>query len=443
MAVGGTVTEARTGVETESRAAAVRATRLLETGPEAAFDRLCSLAATILDAPMTYMTVVDDVRSFLKGAPDPAAICGPEGTFEVPVREAACQFVVDGGEEVVVNDTATDPRLRDLVQIKAFGARAWVGVPILDPDGYVLGNMCAMDGRVREWTPAHLDSLRTLAAAANDAIALRLAARDLQNYADHSAELAETLQQSLLPMHPPHVPGMTIATRFSPGGTGVEVLGDFYDVVPLQNGFGVVIGDVCGKGAPAARTTAMARSAVRTAAHSEPDPAVVLDTVHEVLLSWFGAGRSFVTAIYATFTRHGAGWTVEIAGAGHPPAFVRRADGRVEQRPGGGRVLGLTTEHPTAVDVVELHPGDALVLYTDGITEARDPAGTQFDEPGVADALRLLGDQVPEADEIADGLVLAAGRHAQVANADDVAVVVVRVEPVAVSVRPAVARRLP
>ena len=207
------MTEARTGVETESRAAAVRATRLLETGPEAAFDRLCSLAATILDAPMTYMTVVDDVRSFLKGAPDSAAISGPEGTFEVPAREAACQLVVDSGEEILVGDTAADMRLRDLVQIKAFGARSWIGVPILDPDGYVLGNLCAMDSQVREWTAGHLESMRTLAAAANDAIALRLAARDLQNYADHAAELAETLQQSLLPMHPPHVPGMTIATR--------------------------------------------------------------------------------------------------------------------------------------------------------------------------------------------------------------------------------------
>jgi phosphoserine phosphatase RsbU/P len=427
------VTETRIGVESESRAAAVRATRLLETGPEAAFNRLCSLAATILDAPLTYMTVVDDVRSFLKGAPDPAAVCGPDGTFEVPVREAACQVVVDSGEEVVIGDTAADPRVRDLVQIKEFGARAWIGVPILDPDGYVLGNLCAMDGRVREWTPSHLDSLRTLAAAANDAIALRLAARDLRTYADHAAELAETLQQSLLPMHPPHVPGTTIAARFSPGGTGVEVLGDFYDVVPLplQDGFGVVIGDVCGKGPVAARTTAMARSAVRTAALSEPDPAAVLDTVNQVLLSWFGAGRSFVTAIYATFTRAGTGWTVTIAGAGHPPAFVRRAGGRVEQRPGGGRVLGLTVEHPTAIDVVDLQPGDALVLYTDGITEARDPAGDQFDEPGVARALAGVTDRVPEADEIAEGVVTAAQLHTRASNADDVAVVVVRVDPVA------------
>jgi serine phosphatase RsbU (regulator of sigma subunit) len=191
-----------------------------------------------------------------------------------------------------------------------------------------------------------------------------------------------------------------------------------------------VIGDVCGKGATAARTTAMARSAVRTAAHSEPDPAVVLDTVNEVLLSWFGAGRSFVTAIYATFTRHGSGWTVAIAGAGHPPAFVRRGDGSVEQRPGGGRVLGLTVEHPTATDVVDLHPGDALVLYTDGITEARDRAGTQFDEPGVADALGGVRDRVVEADAIADGLVTAAQLHTGAPNADDAAVVVVRVDPV-------------
>ena len=417
----------RTGVETESRAAAVRATRLLATGPEESFDRLCSLAATILDAPMTYLTVVDEVRSFLKGAPDSAALCGPDGTFEVPAREAACQVVVDRGEEVVATDTAADPLLRDLVQIKEFGARAWLGVPIFDPDGYVLGNMCAMDTRVRDWTALELGSMRTLAAAANDAIALRLAAQDLQHYAEETAELAETLQQSLLPAHAPDIPGMAIATRFSPGGSGVDVLGDFYDVVPLEGGFGVVIGDVCGKGAPAARTTAMARSAVRTAAHSEPAPAIVLDTVNEVLLSWFGAGRSFVTAIFATFTRDGEGWTVEIAGAGHPPAFVRRADGAVEQRPGGGRVLGLTVEHPSAIDVVDLRPGDALVLYTDGITEARDPAGVQFDEAGVAHALGVPGEVGLDAEDIADLVVSGARRHAGATNADDAAVVVLHV----------------
>lgn len=223
--------DGRTGVGTASRAAAVRATRLLEIGPEPAFDRLCRLAATILDAPLAYRTVVDDVRSFLKGAPDSAALCGPDGTFSAPARETACQLVVDSGQEVVSSDTAADPRLRDLVRIKAFGARAWPGVPVLDPDGYVLGNMCAIDFHVREWTAADLDAMRTLAAAANDAIGLRLAAEDLAHYAEETAELAEILQESLPPAHAPQVPGMAIANRFSPGGTGVDVLGDFYDVV--------------------------------------------------------------------------------------------------------------------------------------------------------------------------------------------------------------------
>jgi serine phosphatase RsbU (regulator of sigma subunit) len=406
----------------------VRATRLLETGPEESFDRLCTLATTLLDAPMAYLTVVDEVRSFLKGAPDSAALCGPDGTLQVPAREAACQVIVDSGAEIAVEDTAADPRLRDLAQIRAFGARAGIGVPIHDHDGNVLGNLCAMDGRVRPWSAAHLESLRTLAAAANDAIALRLAARDLQTYARRSAELAETLQESLLPLRPPRIPGIAIATRFAPGGTGVEVLGDFYDVVPIPDGFGLVIGDVCGKGAPAARTTAMARSAVRTAAHSERDPATVLGTVNEVLLSWFGAGRSFVTAVYATFTRNTTGWTAVIAGAGHPPAFVRRGGGTVEQRPGGGRVLGLTAEHPTATDVVDLRPGDALVLYTDGITEARDPSGAQFDEPGVRHALGTVVDQGHDPERIADALVAAVHQHTGAStNADDAAVVVLQV----------------
>jgi serine phosphatase RsbU (regulator of sigma subunit) len=418
------VAEVLTGVETPGRAAAVRATRLLETGPEAAFDRLTSLAATILDTSITYLTVVDDVRSFLKGAPNSAVICGPTGTFEAPAREAACQLVIDSGGEVAVADTAADPRVRDLAQIKAFGAASWVGVPIVDPAGYVLGNFCAMDSRVREWTETDLEALRTLAAAVNDTIALRLAAQHLQDYAAESAELAETLQQSLVPAHIPRIPGMAIATRFSPGGSGVEVLGDFYDVVPVEGGFSVVIGDVCGKGAPAARTTAMARSAVRTAAHSEPDPATVLGTVNDVLLGWFGARRSFVTASYAVFTRTGSDWSVEIAGAGHPPGFVRRSEGTVEMLAGGGRVLGLTAEHPIAVETLTLHAGDALVLYTDGITEARDPSGNQLDEPGVE---RVLADAPADAAALADALVDAAERHAQHTNADDVAVVVLQV----------------
>ena len=122
--------DARIGVETPARAAAVRATGLLESGPESSFDRLTALAATLLGTSMTYLTLADETHSVLKGAPDSAAMCGPDGQFRVPVREAACQIVVDSGVEAVVPDTAADPRLRDLAQVKQFGAAAWIGVPV-------------------------------------------------------------------------------------------------------------------------------------------------------------------------------------------------------------------------------------------------------------------------------------------------------------------------
>ncbi len=414
-----------TGVENPSRAAAVRASRLLELGPEESFDRITRLAATILATPMTYLTVVDDVFSVLKGAPDSAALCGPDGTFAVPAREAACQLIVDSGEELVVPDTAADPRLRDLAQVKAFDAASWLGVPILSPDGHVLGNLCGMDSRVRDWTESEIEGLRTLAASVNDTIALRLAAQTLQTYAEQTAELAATLQQSLLPTHLPHIPGITVASRFAPGGTGIEVLGDFYDLVPSEGGgFGVVIGDVCGKGAVAARTTALARSAVRTAAHSESDPVAVLATVNDVLLDWFGAGRSFVTAAYATFIPVDGCWHVRVASAGHPPGFLRCADGTVVELSAGGRVLGLRIEHPTGLDEFTLGPGDTLVLYTDGITESRDDKGVQLDEPGVAAVLAAAPE---DADKLAAALVEAAHRHSGNTNSDDLAVVVLQV----------------
>lgn len=419
--------DARIGVETPARAAAVRATGLLESGPESSFDRLTALAATLLGTSMTYLTLADETHSVLKGAPDSAAMCGPDGRFMVPVREAACQIVVDSGVEAVVPDTAADPRLRDLLQVKRFGAAAWIGVPVCDAQGHVLGNLCAMDTRVRPWTEQEVTSLRSLAAAVGNEIQLRIAMQDLQSYAAEATELARTLQESLLPAHAPRIPGMAVATRFAPGGTGVEVLGDFYDVVPLEGGFGVVIGDVCGKGATAARTTAMARSAVRTAAHSEADPEIVLGTVNDVLLSWFGAGHSFVTATYATLHREGTRWRLQVASAGHPPGFVRRADGRVEQLRGGGRVLGLTAAHPIGREDLVLEAGDALVVYTDGITEARDPAGTQLDEEGVAAALGRAAVGT-DADGLADVLVDTARAHARHANADDLAVVVLQVD---------------
>ncbi|GAA1829058.1 hypothetical protein GCM10009836_03590 [Pseudonocardia ailaonensis] len=420
----------RFGVASADRVAAVRATRLLEVGPEEAFNRLTRLGSALLGTPMVAMTVVDDVRSFLKGAPDPALLCGPDGVYESPVKDAACHLVIDSGKLVSIPDTAADARTRDLPQIHDFSAASWIGVPVCDPDGLVVGNFCAMDTVVRRWTDTEADALRDLASAAAGEIALRLALDAADRHAAEVTELAEVLEQSLVPTAPPDVPGVEFGARFHAGGTGVEVMGDFYDVVPTPTGFGVVIGDVCGRGALAVRATAMARTAVRTAAHSESDPVRVLTTVNEVLLGWFAGRVSFVTCAYATFTppEVRSRWRVRVASAVHPPGFVRRAPGNVEQLAAGGLVLGLLAEAPIAAQDLELAPGDSLVLHTDGISEAHRVGDTdQLDEVGVILALETapIG---ASADDLSARLAEAAYEQAGRMSSDDAGIVVVTID---------------
>jgi serine phosphatase RsbU (regulator of sigma subunit) len=173
----------------------------------------------------------------------------------------------------------------------------------------------------------------------------------------------------------------------------------------------------------------MARAAVRTAAHSEADPVPVLCTVNEVLHRWFAGRTSFVTAAYATFTppAPGSPWRVTVASGGHPPGYVRRAGGRVEQLGGGGRVLGLLAESSVDAEHLQLWPGDSLVLHTDGISEAhRIGDGDQLDEAGVVAALESAAPGAT-ADRLAEMLADAADTQAGTTTADDTGVVVVQI----------------
>lgn len=439
-------------VASTTRVEAVAATGLLDTEPEEAFDRLTRLAAALLDAPMVFVTLVDERRSYWKSTAGFDA--GPPEQRQNHVEESFCQFVVATGAEQIIPDTRADRRTRDMAALDALDIGAWVGLPIRSQDGEVLGTFCAMDTRRRDWSEQDLDVLRTLAQAAGGEIALRVALRQTQlayaeaarhaaNAEHHAAEaernarraersaaeateLAETLQQSLLPADAPRIPGMEVAARYRPGGRGAEVLGDFYDVFPVTGGWGVVIGDVCGKGAWAARTTALARSTVRAVGHTEDSPEAVLTALNEVLHVWFSERRSFVTATYATLTaREGEGLDVVVVNGGHPPAFLLRAAGEVIRLQEGGRALGIRADARVSCEETTLSPGDSLVFYTDGITESRVIGGEQFGEDGIEAALAALP-AAPGAETVADAIASAALEHAGGVVLDDTAVIVVR-----------------
>ncbi len=185
------------------------------------------------------------------------------------------------------------------------------------------------------------------------------------------ASLARTLQASLLPPHLPDIPELEVAARYRSAEDGVEVVGDFYDVFDVGgNDWGVVMGDVCGKGPEAAALTAVARHTVRAAAMRERRPSGVLAQLNEAVLNHDSEER-FCTAVYARVVPGPEKVALSLSCGGHPLPLVLRADGTVETAGRPGTLLGLF-EDPDLSDVdVELDAGDAAILFTDGATEAK------------------------------------------------------------------------
>lgn len=182
--------------------------------------------------------------------------------------------------------------------------------------------------------------------------------------------LARTLQQSLVPPAPPRVDGLDVAAAYRPAGSGDEIGGDFYEVFQLgREEWGVVIGDVRGKGVEAGVVAGEARHTVRAAAVVDDEPCRVLATLNEVLQR-SGSDR-FVTAAFLRLRYRGSGWTAATCTAGHPLPYLRRAGHAPLTVGTPGALLGVFDEPVLEDHQIDLHPGDVVVLYTDGITEAR------------------------------------------------------------------------
>ena len=197
------------------------------------------------------------------------------------------------------------------------------------------------------------------------------------------AHIADTLQSSLLPPELPQIPGLELAARYRPVTDGLDVGGDFYDVFELADGsWAFTLGDVCGKGAGAATITALARYTLRASAIRNPGPADVLSRLNDAVHRQHP--EQFCTAVYANAWP--ATGRVAMALGGHPPPLVVRAGGSVESVGTPGRLLGPFPEWRGASSTVLLEPGDLLLCYTDGLTEARRN-GQQFGERRLMDAL--------------------------------------------------------
>ncbi|HYF27777.1 MAG TPA: SpoIIE family protein phosphatase, partial [Baekduia sp.] len=354
--------------------------------------------------------------------------------FGMP-RNTAVFAPTFSGEEIIRSDDITqDPRYghnRPWFGLPAGHppVRSHLAVPVITVDGEVAGGMFFGHGDPGVFGPEDEEAAVSIAASAAVAIAnARLLEDARRETAAREAALAErdhvarVLQQSLLPPALPAIPGLELGAHYH---AGTELVGgDFYDVFALSGRrWGLVVGDVCGSGPEAASQTSLSRHTVRAAAMFDPEPAAVLETLNTALLR--SEADRFTTAVFACLSPQPSGQVhVGLASGGHPPAVLCRADGRVGDVATSGPLLGVFEPITLAGAQLVLEPGDTLVLFTDGLVEARR-AGTLFGSERLRNAVAALADRPPQ--EIADALVAAALRHVDAPVSDDIAVVVLRV----------------
>ncbi|MGW7431611.1 PP2C family protein-serine/threonine phosphatase [Streptomyces sp. NPDC054861] len=238
------------------------------------------------------------------------------------------------------------------------------------PDGRpLLARITLTDARDRRAYEAELLHNRKEAEAAR-----RTAEADRARLQDALA----VLQRSLLPARLPSVPGLDAASYYhtaSPDRLG----GDFYDLFPLDGKrWAFFLGDVCGKGPEAAALTSLTRYTLRAAALHDPDPVAALRTLNTALTEHYPAGETcYCTAVFGVLEPAGddGSYALELASGGHPPSLVLRGDGRTEflSTP-GGLLVGILPDARFVAARTTLHPGDSVLLYTDGLTEARTGA---------------------------------------------------------------------
>ncbi|GAA1603203.1 PP2C family protein-serine/threonine phosphatase [Kribbella sancticallisti] len=247
--------------------------------------------------------------------------------------------------------------------------------------GATLGALVMVRGQGRGFTEADVALAEKLAARASLAL-------DSARLYEQRSRVAAALQASLVPGALPVVPGADLAARYRPAIEQLDIGGDFYDVFAAGDEWLAVLGDVCGKGVDAAVLTGRARQSIRTAAHFERQPGALLSAFNTVFAS--DASDRFITLVCLRLrpADDGRSMDVEIAVAGHSGPVLVRADGRVEQLEIGGTVAGVIPDVDYPTRTVRLEHGDALLLFTDGVEEARGDDGFY----GLDRLLRLLSE---------------------------------------------------
>ncbi|WP_282206747.1 GAF domain-containing SpoIIE family protein phosphatase [Kitasatospora fiedleri] len=409
--------QARRAAEAREKAARDDLAFLLEAGTSLTADldatqalRRLAAACTPKLAPLCAVDVVKNGRLRRIAATAPTRHERDLLASHVPVHGAADDAVarvLAGATSEVARRAPTGPGpWHDL------GVTGYLCIPLLDR-GRAFGAVTLLS------TGTHAFDGHTVALAEELARRAASAARNALQYT-HRHALARDLQAGLLLPELPEVPGTDVATYYHPAGEGLDVGGDFYDVFPLEDGrWAFLLGDVCGRGARAATTTALVRNTARAVAPLLPGPEDVVTAVNRALTNRpAGHGTGFVTLVYGQLTPTPDGLDVEIVRAGHPPPLHLTPGGTVRTVDAPGLLLGVTARTDVTARRLRLRPGESLLLHTDGITEARAPGGDLFGDHRLTAAVASVAGP-PTARRVIDTVIEALRAHTGGQDIDD------------------------
>jgi PAS domain S-box-containing protein len=306
---------------------------------------------------------------------------------------------------------------RQAYLLRSLGIVSALSVPVRARD-HVLGAITLINAESGRRFGAH-----ELALAEDLGLRAGVAVDNARLYRTRSA-IAQTLQASLLPPGLPDIPGLESAALFRPAGEGHEVGGDFYDVFSTgKKQWFAVMGDVCGKGAEAAAVTALARYTIRAAVVRHRSPAGILRWLNDAMLRQRLDPGRFATVACARLDIEPDGVVATVASGGHPCPRVLRRTGLVEQLGVPGTLLGAVPSVRLEDRTTRIAAGDALILYTDGLTEAGAPRRVW--SPAQLDAA-VASARHQNAEGIIDRLIDAALGRAEGPLRDDIALLTLR-----------------
>ncbi|MFO0907654.1 MAG: SpoIIE family protein phosphatase [Isosphaeraceae bacterium] len=352
----------------------------------------------------------------------------PAGPAPVLSR-TVLEHVMREGRALLITDAADDSRFNSTESVDRSGIRTALCAPVLNHRGQPVG-MIQLDSRAQRasFLPTDLELLAAVAVPVGVVIENH---RLLRERAALTA--AGEVQSALLPRSRPRIPGYSFWERYQPA---LEVGGDYYDYIPVEisppagtslldssgtaRNWAVALGDVAGKGMPAALLMASLCSEVRHLVRSGAGPAEVVERVNQTIYDADLPGR-FVTFVLTMIdsVEH----RLALVNAGHLPPLIRRVDGTVETvaHEEAGFPLGVDRDGPFQVVEAQLAPGDVVVLYTDGVTEAADADDRLF---GIDNLTRAIAAAHPKPAQVGESILRAIRSHVGARpQSDDIAIV--------------------